>query len=78
MTLDELLTTHLQEIKAGHDTRLREGVLRLINEARVDELHKVIGIYPTVVGNTLHDYLHERIDKLSALPKATPDTEETL
>ena len=32
--LDEILNTHLQDFKAGHDDKFRDSFLQLLNEAR--------------------------------------------
>ena len=36
--LDEILNTHLQDFKAGHDDKFRDSFLQLLSEARIDEL----------------------------------------
>ena len=60
-------SSHQEIVEIGIDDLMviiaeyTEGKIR---EARIDELNKVIGIYPTTIGNTLHDYLHERLHSL--------------
>lgn len=91
MTLDELLTTHLQEIKAGHDARLREGVVRLINEARIDAVIHIMSakteglfdgpdlfIKRAPIEQACIDIVGFETFKAikDSLPKATPDTED--
>ena len=47
--VDKLITLHLNEIKAGHDSKLREGFLRILDKQKPTETKAKVGAVPSII-----------------------------